>query len=127
LILPESFLSEAGLSLLPHLNILLESYSSAKVNFKLFAEYILFKDDSEEIEIRSFQSKMTIMNKDFDLECIFHEHTTEIISKTKEFQDRDSGWSLIKLIRLEINVNRYTPMAGLSFIPLPRLLLTKKQ
>jgi len=49
LILPESFLSEAGLSLLPHLSILLESYTSAKVNFELFAEYILFKDESEEI------------------------------------------------------------------------------
>jgi len=27
---------------------------------------------------------------------------------------------------LEINVNHYTPMAGSSFIPLPRCLLTKK-
>jgi len=49
LILPESFLSEAGLSLLPHLSILLESYTSAKVNFELFSEYILFKNESEEI------------------------------------------------------------------------------
>jgi len=126
LILPESFLSEAGLSLLPHLSILLESYTSAKVNFELFAEYILFKDESEEIDMKSFQSKMTIMNKDSDLENIFHEHTMEIISKTQEFQERDSGWSLIKLIRLEMNVNHYTPMAGSSFIPLPRFLLTKK-
>jgi len=51
LILYETFLSEAGLSLLPHLSILLESYTSAKVNFELFAEYILFKDESEEIEM----------------------------------------------------------------------------
>jgi len=49
LILPESFLSEAGLFLLPHLSILLESYTSAKVKCKLFAEYILLKDESEEI------------------------------------------------------------------------------
>jgi len=49
LILPESFLSEAGLSVPPHLSILLKSYTSAKVNFELFAEYILFKDKSEEI------------------------------------------------------------------------------
>jgi len=76
--------------------------------------------------MKSFQSKMSIMNKDSGLECIFHEHTMEIISKTQEFQERDSGWSLIKLIRLEMNVNHYTPMAGSSFIPLPRLLLTKK-
>jgi len=44
LILPENFWSEAGMSLLPHLSILLESYTSAKVNFELFAEYIIFKD-----------------------------------------------------------------------------------
>jgi len=47
--------------------------------------------------MKSFQSKMTIMNKDSDLENIIHEHTMEIISKTQEFQERDSGWSLIKL------------------------------
>jgi len=67
--------------------------------------------------MKSFQSKITIMNKDYDLECIFHEHTTEIISKTPEYKERDSGWSLIKLIPLEMNVNHYTSMAG-SFIPL---------
>jgi len=69
---------------------------------------------------------MTIINKDSDWECIFHEHTMEIISKIQEFQERDSGWSLIKLIRLEMNVNHYTPMAGSSIIPLPRFLLMKK-
>jgi len=62
--------------------------------------------------MKSFQSEMTIMNKDSDLENIFHEPTMEIISKAQEFQERDSGWSLIKLIRLEMNVNHYTPMAG---------------
>jgi len=62
LILHENFLSEAGLSLLPHLSILLESYTSAKVNFEQFAEYIHFKDEFEEIEMKSFQSKITIMN-----------------------------------------------------------------
>jgi len=102
--------------LLPHLSILLESYTSAKVNFELFAELILFKDGSEEMEIKSFQSKMTTMNKDSDLECIFHEHVMEIVSKTQDFQERDSGWSLIKLIRMETNMNNYTP----SYIPLPR-------
>jgi len=61
------------------LSILLENYTSAKVNFELFAAYILIKDESEEIEIKSFQSKMTIMYKDSDLECIFHELTMEII------------------------------------------------
>jgi len=94
--LPESFLSETGLSLLPHFSILLESYTSAKVNFELFAEYILFKDESEEIETKSIQSKMTIKNKGSDLECIFHEHIMEIVSKTQEFQERGIGRSLIK-------------------------------
>jgi len=83
LILTENFLSEAGLSLLPHLSIIFESYTSAKVNVELFAEYIFFKDESEEIDMKSFQSKMTVMNKDSDFECVFHENTMEIISNFK--------------------------------------------
>jgi len=47
LILPENFLNEAGLSLLPDLSMLLKIYTSAEVNFELFAEYLLFKDKSE--------------------------------------------------------------------------------
>jgi len=54
LILPENFLSEAGLPLLPQLSLLLESYTLAKVNFELFVEYILFQEVSEEIEMKSF-------------------------------------------------------------------------
>jgi len=41
LILPENFLSEAVLSLFPHLSILFESYTLGKVSFVLFAEFIL--------------------------------------------------------------------------------------
>jgi len=43
------------LSLLFRLNTLLESRTSAKVNFKLFAEYeyILLKDESKEIETKN--------------------------------------------------------------------------
>jgi len=40
LILPENFLSEAGLSLLPHLSILLEGYTSAKYFLKMI-EYVV--------------------------------------------------------------------------------------
>jgi len=73
-------------------SVILYIYTS--VNFELFADYILFKEASEEIEI-SFQSEITIMNEDSELVCIFNEHTKEIVSKTQEFQEGDSGWSLI--------------------------------
>jgi len=49
--------------------------------------------------MKFYRSKMTIINKDSNLECIFHEHTMEIILKTQELQYKDSEWSLIKLIR----------------------------
>jgi len=58
--------------------------------------FFLVKDQSEETEMKSFQSKMTLINKDCDLECIFNEHTLELVFRSQEFQERGSGWSLLK-------------------------------
>ncbi|XP_055385864.1 uncharacterized protein LOC129614933 [Condylostylus longicornis] len=49
-----------------------------------------------------------------------------IIKKTDEFQERDSGWALIKIIHLEINVNEYKPLRGSQYLPLPLFIKNKK-
>jgi len=49
-------MEEAGEAFLHHLYPLLESYLSVKINFELFGEYGLLKEEKECIEIKSFQS-----------------------------------------------------------------------
>ena len=124
--LPEEFMLEAGTAFNPHLFNVLQSHVSAKVNFELFAEYVLLKEKSELLETKSFQSKMDVVSADSDLEQSFNEHARQIITKMEEFQEKDSGWTLIGIGRLEMNVNQYTPIRGSSFIVLPTKLSKKK-
>jgi len=40
-----------------------------------------------------------------------------------EFQERDSGWSLIEKVYLEVNINKY--QLGSNYIDLPREIVNK--
>lgn len=51
---------------------------------------------------------------------------TTILSKLEEFQERDSGWALSRIINLQININKFTPLLGSSYIPLPREIKRKE-
>jgi len=125
-IYPKQFMEEAGEAFLPHLYPLLESYSSVKINFELFGEYGLLKEEKECIEIKSFQSKMTIISAYSNIENEYKEHMEKILARMEEFKERDSGWTLLHLIRLEMNINQYSPLRGSSYIKLPSCLEAKK-
>ncbi|KAK9680514.1 Recombination endonuclease VII [Popillia japonica] len=43
-----------------------------------------------------------------------------------EFQERDSGWTLVNILYLEVNFNKYNPMRGSSYIDLPPTIKKKK-
>jgi len=37
-----------------------------------------------------------------------------------EFQERDGGWSLIKIVHLKVNINKYQLIKGSNYIDFPR-------
>jgi len=84
------------------------------------------KEEKECIEIKSFQSKMTIISAYSNIENEYKEHMEKILVRMEEFQERDSGWTLLHLIRLEVIINQYSPLRGSSYIKLPSCLETKK-
>jgi len=45
-----------------------------KINFELFGEYALLKEEKECIEIKSFQSKMSIIRAYSNIENEYKEH-----------------------------------------------------
>nr|XP_036677496.1 uncharacterized protein LOC118878575 [Drosophila suzukii]XP_036677497.1 uncharacterized protein LOC118878575 [Drosophila suzukii] len=49
-----------------------------------------------------------------------------IKSEMSEFQERESGWSLIEIVHLEVNINIYQPIKGSNFIGLPREIVNRK-
>lgn len=44
----------------------------------------------------------------------------------EEFVERGSGWTLKAILSLTINVDSFNPMRGISYIPLPRSIVSKK-
>lgn len=113
-------------------NMLLE-HQNIKFNIELFAEYIKFSktneiedDDSALISVKSFQTKMVIAQLEQDLSDMYDNHSIEIATKMDEFQERDSGWSLVCINKIEINVNKYCPIKGSKYLELPIFIRNKK-
>ena len=44
----------------------------------------------------------------------------------EEFQEKDSGWTLVSIINLEININKFTQILGSSFLELPAPIRRKQ-
>jgi len=49
-----------------------------------------------------------------------------ILTSLEEFQERDSGWALSRILNLIINVNKYNPLHAGCHIELPREIKLKK-
>ena len=51
--------------------------------------------------------------------------SNEILENAANFQRRGSGWIFRKVLNMEIHLNKYEPLSGSSYIPLPKILQSK--
>ncbi|CAH1107892.1 unnamed protein product [Psylliodes chrysocephalus] len=51
-----------------------------------------------------------------------------ILTKFEEFQERDSGWALLKILHLKLNINKYNPLQGgiSTYVDLPPFIKNTK-
>jgi len=62
-----------------------------------------------------------------DLQKSYELHLVEpILALLEEFQKRDSGWALSRILNLTINVNKYNPLHAGCHIELPREIKMKR-
>lgn len=102
----------------------LEKHVSIKVNFEHFASFLMFKNDTT--EIKSFGTKNVILHMNNDFDSIYGRIVNSIKKKIESFQERDSGWTFLNNSYVEVNVNKYQPLRGSSFIDLPKFIKNKK-
>ncbi|KYN01218.1 hypothetical protein ALC62_07994, partial [Cyphomyrmex costatus] len=91
------------------LTVNLQRHACLKVNTTFNGEFVA--DDK-----RSFKS-ITTKNHELygasDLKEWYDEHVMDaILSDLEEFQERDSGWALSRILNLIVNVNKFNPMHG---------------
>nr|CAI5841577.1 unnamed protein product [Callosobruchus analis] len=48
------------------------------------------------------------------------------MKQLQEFQEKDSGWALKRVVNLGVNINLFNPMRGSSYIHLPPQIRKKK-
>lgn len=106
------------------LNKCLGKHVCFKINLEFFAKFILFKNNTE--ELKSFLTKNVVLYKNYNFDQYFSEVLTTIKDKIESFEHRDSGWSFLHNSHLEININKYEPLRGSSYIDLPAKIKSRK-
>lgn len=102
----------------------LQKHVCVKVNFEHFASFLMFKNDTT--EIKCFGTKNVVLHMNYDFDAIYIRIVNSIKKKIESFQERDSGWTFLNNSHVEINVNKYQPLRGSSFIELPKFIKNKK-
>lgn len=121
---PEAFLMDNWKDVMNLLNVCLKKHNCIKVNFELFAYFVL--PTTGEQELKSFNSKFELVYHSTDKNDLYLNIINTFERKLSEFQHCGSGWSCLFMNHLEINVNKYNPLRGGSYIELPNVLKRSK-
>ncbi|CAH1639518.1 unnamed protein product [Spodoptera littoralis] len=113
----EAFLSDHQTNIVELITMSLNKHNCIKVNFELFAYFML--PTLEEKQLKSFNTKYNIIYKNTDLNELLTKVMNALNEKLTEFQHCQSGWTFVSMSHLEININKYSPMRGGSYIDLP--------
>lgn len=121
---PSEFLIEVKQKVLNLISEYIQNHHSLKVNMELFGLYVIPEKDMR--DIKSFNTENQIINISKNLSQVFDDFKDVMLSKASEFQERDSGWTLQQVMFLDVNINKFSPLSGSSYIRLP-LQIERKQ
>lgn len=126
IIYPQEFFSQIKDEIIRILSDAQREHISFKYNMELNGEYIKIHEDDLIVQKITHRSKMEFVTLSDDLEETFKKQSLEICSRMSEFQERDSGWTLICIKDLQININKSSFVRGSRYIPLPEWIEKKK-
>lgn len=118
------FLSNKQKLMVDQIKKILHDCNSIKINLQTFGLYILPKKDAKE-EVKSFNTRNQVVSNATDLNELLRQFFDKIGQKTQEFCERESGWTLVKVLFVELNINKYEPLRCGSYIKLPRSIRHK--
>ncbi|XP_063388138.1 uncharacterized protein LOC134674022 [Cydia fagiglandana] len=121
---PESILLGNKDKIFALLDRSLTDHHALKVNFILNAD---FTQESKQVNNTfDFQLCNNVVDVSSDKDEIFESVVKDILTKLFNFERKDSGWSLVKFNYLDVNVNKFNPLRGSSYIELPRDIQNRK-
>jgi len=94
--------------------------------------YVLLKSDYvkagyRDPDTKTFNTKSADIFASTDLREWFDEHVrVPLLRDVEEFEDRDSGWTLLNVLNLTLHINKYNPIRPSSYVPLPAKILRRQ-
>ena len=73
-----------------------------------------------------FQSKPMVILREEDIEPFLADAHAQLEKHVDKFTNNGSGWTLESVMSLSVNIAKYTPLKGASYIDLPKYLKDKK-
>ncbi|KAJ8933581.1 hypothetical protein NQ318_015968 [Aromia moschata] len=100
--------------------------SLLKVNLVFEGNFI--KPNDGQVETKTFTTRNNVVDSNTNLRGWWQENVSEKLLRTLEdFSQRDSGWTLLEIIGLRVNINNYSPITvGLStYTEMPQFIKNK--
>lgn len=102
------------------INNTFKKYEAVKVNVNFCGEFQILSASKIQTEHKYFTRPNAPILKNTNIKEWFIKNVIELIMRElEEFQERDSGWALVNVVNLGVNINQYTAQLGSSFIKLP--------
>ncbi|XP_076384611.1 uncharacterized protein LOC143263784 [Megalopta genalis] len=120
---PRHFLQHAKRIVTNRITELLNVHLSLKVNVVLEAEFVL----RDEVSVKSFSTRNVALFHSSNLRRWYAKDVVPtLLTSIEEFQERDSGWALSKILHLMVNSNKYQPLQAGCQVSVPRTVQLKK-
>jgi len=120
---PSRFLEDARDTVLCRVRNVMGQYHSVKVNTTFNGEFV----SGDKIAVKTITTRNHPLLLTTDLREWYESRVVgDIITSLEEFQERDSGWALSRILDLTVNVNRYNPMRAGCYVRVPREIQMKR-
>ncbi|KAK5642060.1 hypothetical protein RI129_008227 [Pyrocoelia pectoralis] len=99
--------------------------SALKVNLVLVSNFI--NRQNLEIDQKTFATKNEVISVATNLKEWYLDNViNKLQTKLEGFEEEGSGWALHEISHLKVNINKYEPIRGSTYINLPRFIALKK-
>lgn len=88
--------------------------------------FLGYKRNYEEFQEIHLKTRNEIIYELTNLDEFYNNAINKIKNEMETFQIRVSQWVLHSILRMELRINKYIPLRGSSYIPLPEVLANKK-
>ena len=87
---------------------------------------ITFMKQIEKVNNGFFKSNARDIIDDNDIETVISEAGNELVNRMSEWISEGSGWVIKSVDKHEIDISKYKPVRGSSYLPLPEKIKNKK-